>query len=168
MPHGRSGMRRAVGFRSNGQGVDDRGDAGIGPWSLGVDVVVFRWRCIWIVVLHPFTNCGLHVCDLERQSVKPWQSSQCRHVDHLFDHRGSLSIAIGFPVTQAEEVEPDVWTSTVMFWLGVSVGLALMTTVVLSIGSLMRGLHIAQRDQGFLICGGVLFQAVLMLVQELL
>ena len=79
-----------------------------------------------------------------------------------------LSIAIGFPVTQAEEVEPDVWTSTVMFWLGVSVGLALMTTVVLSIGSLMRGLHIAQRDQGFLICGGVLFQAVLMLVQELL
>ena len=31
----------------------------------------------------------------------------------------------------------------------------------------MRGC-IAQRDQGFLICGGVLFQAVLMLVQELL
>ena len=58
MPHGRSGMRRAVGLGQTG--VDDRGDAGIGH-GLWVLMCGARWRCIWIVVLHPFTNCGLHV-----------------------------------------------------------------------------------------------------------
>lgn len=79
-----------------------------------------------------------------------------------------LGMTIGSPISSAQGFGADMVADHFMFWLGIAIGLALLTAVVLSIGSLMRGFRISERDQGYLICGGVLFQCVVLLVQELL